>query len=153
MRALFLLVNQGRPDFAYADQMTPEFKDFINLCNKMKPAERPTAQEALKHKFLEKLAPSSELADLAPTAKQFSEQEVYNQVFSNFKSQQSKFNAQTPLKTKNHRNKKELQENKRKKRKEKEWKKRNNGCWLFSEKFLFCFIFLSFLCNFWFYVL
>jgi len=26
VRALFLLVNQGRPDFAYADQMTPEFK-------------------------------------------------------------------------------------------------------------------------------
>jgi len=45
----------------------------------MKPSERPTAQEALKHKFLQNLAPSSELADLAPIAKQYSEQEVYQQ--------------------------------------------------------------------------
>lgn len=48
LKALFLIVSKGRPDFKEPDKMSEELKDFINVCTKMEPQDRPTSEELSK---------------------------------------------------------------------------------------------------------
>lgn len=45
LRALFLIVSEGRPPFKNPDEMSDELKDFIHVCTTMDPTKRPSAQE------------------------------------------------------------------------------------------------------------
>ncbi len=48
MKALFLIVSQGRPPFKNPGAMSNSLKEFVDLSTKMKPEERPSATEFLK---------------------------------------------------------------------------------------------------------
>eukprot|EP01094_Clydonella_sp_ATCC50884_P029584 TRINITY_DN9310_c0_g1_i1.p2 TRINITY_DN9310_c0_g1~~TRINITY_DN9310_c0_g1_i1.p2 ORF type:complete len:177 (-),score=54.56 TRINITY_DN9310_c0_g1_i1:148-678(-) len=69
MKALFMIVSQGRPAYKDPDGMSAEIKDFIEKCTMMEPDDRPSAEELLKHPFLEKACPLSDLVPLVKKAK------------------------------------------------------------------------------------
>eukprot|EP01103_Thecamoeba_quadrilineata_P002822 TRINITY_DN1268_c0_g1_i2.p1 TRINITY_DN1268_c0_g1~~TRINITY_DN1268_c0_g1_i2.p1 ORF type:complete len:106 (-),score=17.03 TRINITY_DN1268_c0_g1_i2:61-378(-) len=69
LRALFLIVTKGRPDFLNPDSMSEKFKDFINQANLLDPAQRPTSMQLLKHPFLTNAKGVSELAPFVTKAK------------------------------------------------------------------------------------
>jgi len=62
LRALFLIVSEGRPPFKNPKNMSDELKDFITICTHMNASKRPTAQELRTHPFL---ARASDWTDLA----------------------------------------------------------------------------------------
>lgn len=70
MRALFLIVSKGRPPYKNADAMSPEIKDFIAKCTQMSAADRPSAEELLKHPFMAKACDYAELSPLVQKAKE-----------------------------------------------------------------------------------
>jgi hypothetical protein len=51
VRALFLIVSQGRPPFKDPNSMTPELRDFIEKCTIMEPKDRPALSTLLKADF------------------------------------------------------------------------------------------------------
>eukprot|EP01100_Stratorugosa_tubuloviscum_P007669 TRINITY_DN316_c0_g2_i1.p1 TRINITY_DN316_c0_g2~~TRINITY_DN316_c0_g2_i1.p1 ORF type:complete len:655 (-),score=405.89 TRINITY_DN316_c0_g2_i1:137-2101(-) len=69
LRALFLIVSRGRPDFKNGPSMTPEFKDFVEKCTIISPAERPTSTELLQHPFFKKAGTTASIAPLVQRAK------------------------------------------------------------------------------------
>jgi len=68
LRALFLIVSKGRPDFKNPDLMSPEFKHFVQQCTISSVDERPTSNELLKHPFFRQVVPISQLAPLVTGA-------------------------------------------------------------------------------------
>jgi len=73
LKALLLIVSEGVPDFKDPDSMSDEIKDFIQVCTKMNPEDRPTAEELLKHPFLRCSGNVEELTPLVKLAKEESE--------------------------------------------------------------------------------
>jgi WNK lysine deficient protein kinase len=53
--AIFKKVSQGIPPVALAKVMPHELQDFIALCIRFDPAERPSAMQLLKHPFFDSL--------------------------------------------------------------------------------------------------
>lgn len=58
LRALFIIVSQGIPEFKRPETMSSELKDFIKTCTQMDPNNRPTSERLKKHPFLTKANPS-----------------------------------------------------------------------------------------------
>jgi len=54
LRSLFLISTRGIPELKELDRWTPEFKDFVKLCLRTDPEERPNAEALLKHDFIAK---------------------------------------------------------------------------------------------------
>jgi len=52
LKALLLIVTEGRPDFKHPEKMTDHFKNFIDQCTKMEPVLRPTAAMLDQHPFV-----------------------------------------------------------------------------------------------------
>lgn len=48
LKALLFITTQGRPPFKYPERMSDQFKDFIIICTKMRPDERPSSLELMK---------------------------------------------------------------------------------------------------------
>lgn len=69
LKALFLITTQGRPKFKYPEKMSDSYQDFVKLCTNMKPQDRPTCSELLKHPFLKNAAKLSKLKPLVEKAK------------------------------------------------------------------------------------
>lgn len=69
MRALFLIVSKGRPEYKFGNEMSSEFKDFIEQCTKMNPDERPTCATLLTHPFFQRAGALSTLSSLVEKAK------------------------------------------------------------------------------------
>jgi len=69
LRALFLIVSKGRPDFKNPSLMSDGFKDFVNQCTITNPEDRPSATDLLKHPFLKNAKPTSTLATLVAQSK------------------------------------------------------------------------------------
>lgn len=46
-------IGQGTSDPKFPENLSPDARDFIQCCLKRSPAERPTAEELLNHKFLQ----------------------------------------------------------------------------------------------------
>jgi len=69
LRALFLIVSKGRPDFKYPDKMSDSFKDFVNKSTIQSVDERPSAAELSKHPFFNQIVALPKLAPLVERAK------------------------------------------------------------------------------------
>lgn len=69
MRALFLIVSRGRPSYKDPESMSPEIKDFIAMCTKQYPLERPNAQDLLNHPFLAKACDPTDLSAIVDKVK------------------------------------------------------------------------------------
>ena len=54
MRALYLIVTSGVGGLKDKSEWSPEFNDFVDSCLKTEPGQRPTAEQLLKHPFLQK---------------------------------------------------------------------------------------------------
>jgi len=54
LRSLFLISTRGIPELKELDKWSPEFKDFVKLCLRTDPEERPNAETLLKHEFIKK---------------------------------------------------------------------------------------------------
>ena len=52
LKAHYKILSIGLPPIVDEDQRSPEFLDFLNLCLRMNPYERPNAETLLKHPFL-----------------------------------------------------------------------------------------------------
>ena len=48
--------------------MSSDFKDFVEQCTQMEPADRPTAGQLLSHPFFKRACPLSELKGLVQAA-------------------------------------------------------------------------------------
>lgn len=62
MRVLFLIPKNPPPTLE--GSFSSAFKDFVNLCLNKDPANRPTTQQLLKHKFITKAKKTSYLVEL-----------------------------------------------------------------------------------------
>jgi len=70
LRALFLIASKGRPEFKKPEKMSSEFRNFIEVCTKMDPEDRPTSSELLRHPFLSKACSLSHLTTYVEIARE-----------------------------------------------------------------------------------
>ena len=54
IRAMFLIATQGAPELSNPSGWSMDLKQFISMCCSLKPADRPTAKQALSHPFIAK---------------------------------------------------------------------------------------------------
>mmetsp|Transcript_20399 Transcript_20399/g.30341 ORF Transcript_20399/g.30341 Transcript_20399/m.30341 type:complete len:567 (+) Transcript_20399:69-1769(+) len=73
IKALFLIVSKGRPEFKKASKLSSEFKDFVNQCTRMEPDQRPSSTDLLKHPFLAKSCDPKDLVPLVEKAIEYKE--------------------------------------------------------------------------------
>lgn len=64
LRALFLIATNGAPQLKQADKWSNTFKHFMSRCLEVNVAQRGTAEELLKHPFLQMACSTSELQAL-----------------------------------------------------------------------------------------
>jgi len=70
LRALFLIASKGRPEFKKPEKMSGEFRNFIEVCTRMDPEERPSSTELLRHPFLSKACSLSHLTSYVEIARE-----------------------------------------------------------------------------------
>ncbi|XP_053967286.1 serine/threonine-protein kinase PAK 3 [Anastrepha ludens] len=66
LRALYLIAANGRPDIKSWDKLSPNLQDFLDCCLQVEVDKRATADELLRHSFLEDC---SEVKALVPNIK------------------------------------------------------------------------------------
>jgi len=54
MRVIFMIPQRDPPKLENPDKFSPEFTDFLAVCLKMNPLERPTSKELLEHPFIKR---------------------------------------------------------------------------------------------------
>lgn len=52
LKALFLIVKSGCPEYTNPDSVSPSLKDFVERCTVQNPSKRPNAADLLDHPFL-----------------------------------------------------------------------------------------------------
>jgi p21-activated kinase 1 len=67
LRALYLIAANGCPKIKNIEKLSESFRDFIKCCLDVEVDKRATANELLKHPFLEKC---SDLSTLTPLIKE-----------------------------------------------------------------------------------
>ncbi|CDH55976.1 pkinase-domain-containing protein [Lichtheimia corymbifera JMRC:FSU:9682] len=70
LRALYLIATNGTPKLQNPEALSDVFQDFLNQSLQVDAEKRPSAQEMLKHPFLEKADPLSSLTPLIAAARQ-----------------------------------------------------------------------------------
>lgn len=67
IKALYLIATLGSPEIKNPQELSPQLRDFLNVCLKLKPEERATAIDLLEHEFLRgSLASNDEIKKLLP---------------------------------------------------------------------------------------
>ncbi|KAI8968303.1 kinase-like domain-containing protein [Mycotypha africana] len=69
LRALYLIATNGTPELQSPESLSDVFKDFLSKCLVVDAEIRPTAEELLKHPFLELADPLRSLSPLIRAAK------------------------------------------------------------------------------------
>eukprot|EP01129_Flabellula_baltica_P004523 TRINITY_DN1579_c0_g1_i2.p1 TRINITY_DN1579_c0_g1~~TRINITY_DN1579_c0_g1_i2.p1 ORF type:complete len:338 (+),score=88.13 TRINITY_DN1579_c0_g1_i2:366-1379(+) len=62
LRALFFITTKGIPGLQHPEKWSEDFRDFLALTITAEPSERPNSEDMLKHEFMKKAVPSSDLA-------------------------------------------------------------------------------------------
>lgn len=75
LRALWLIAQNGKPTIASPDKITPTYKDFLDHCLEVDAEERWTAEQLLKHPFLEVTVDPMKLVPCIEAAKAVLEKE------------------------------------------------------------------------------
>merc|ERR1719158_2743306 len=70
LRALFLIAHYGRPKIEGLEQMTVEFRDFLDKCLEVDLDKRWTAEQLLDHDFLKKASAPKKIVPLIKAAKE-----------------------------------------------------------------------------------
>jgi len=73
LKALLLIVSQGRPPFKRPESVSRELTDFIEQCTSFNAADRPTSSQLLQHPFLFVACEESEFIPLVRIAKEDAE--------------------------------------------------------------------------------
>jgi len=73
LRALFLITTKGIPPLKSPECWTNEFSKFLALCLEIENEKRMDATQLLKHPFLDKIAPPSEIGQVIFRAKESKE--------------------------------------------------------------------------------
>ncbi|OHT05926.1 STE family protein kinase [Tritrichomonas foetus] len=77
MKALFEITSKGLPEISQKEKRSPEFLDFLDLCLKRNPDERPTANKLLNHPFLLKACEKKYIPALLQLAAELAGNEKY----------------------------------------------------------------------------
>jgi hypothetical protein len=65
IKALYLIATIGSPEIKNPQELSPPLRDFLDVCLKLKPEDRPSAAELLEHEFLQgQLASNEEIKKL-----------------------------------------------------------------------------------------
>jgi len=81
LRSLFLISTRGIPDLKEPNRWSNEFREFVKLCLKTDPDERPNADSLLQHDFVKKGIKEGgrrKLMDLAEKAREHAEKMYEN---------------------------------------------------------------------------
>ncbi|KAH0788642.1 STE family protein kinase [Histomonas meleagridis] len=78
MKALYMIVSVGIPEISAKDQRSPEFLDFLDKCLNVDPDQRPSAEELLKHPFIEMACETKFIPPLIQLAAQLATNEEFN---------------------------------------------------------------------------
>ncbi|KAI8048525.1 kinase-like domain-containing protein [Syncephalis plumigaleata] len=70
LRALYLIATNGTPKLQSPESLSAVFRDFLNKALEVDAEKRPTASELLKHAFLQKAEPLTNLAPLIRAARE-----------------------------------------------------------------------------------
>ncbi|KAI9592021.1 kinase-like domain-containing protein [Syncephalis fuscata] len=70
LRALYLIATNGTPKLQSPESLSAVFRDFLNKALEVDAERRPTASELLKHAFLQKAEPLTNLAPLIRAARE-----------------------------------------------------------------------------------
>ncbi|KUJ12447.1 Pkinase-domain-containing protein [Mollisia scopiformis] len=69
LRALYLIATNGTPVVKEPQNLTEVFQDFLSFALKVDPEKRASAYDLLRHEFMKKCTPLSELAPLVRSAR------------------------------------------------------------------------------------
>ena len=64
VRALFLIATKGAPPLKHSKRCSKELQEFLSLCVRQAPAERPDAAVLLTHPFLQQACSVSQFGSL-----------------------------------------------------------------------------------------
>jgi len=70
LRALFLIAQNGKPKIEGLDQLSPEFRDFIDRCLEVDVSTRWSADQLMSHDFLKKASEPRKIVPLIKAAKE-----------------------------------------------------------------------------------
>lgn len=70
LRALYLIATNGTPTLQSPESLSDDFRDFLAQCLQVDPEIRPSAEEMLKHPFLEISDPLRSLSPLIRAARE-----------------------------------------------------------------------------------
>ncbi|KAG0715280.1 Serine/threonine-protein kinase PAK 3 [Chionoecetes opilio] len=70
VRALYHITSNGKPEIKKRDNLSPDFKDFLDQCLEVDQTRRPSASTLLKHPFLKCAAPLVSLRALIEAARE-----------------------------------------------------------------------------------
>ncbi|KAI9795252.1 MAG: signal transducing kinase of the PAK [Piccolia ochrophora] len=78
LRALYLIATNGTPQIKEEQNLSPVFKDFLNLALKVDPEKRASAHDLLRHPFIQSAEKLVSLAPLVKSAREARKQERAN---------------------------------------------------------------------------
>lgn len=78
MKALYMIVSVGIPEISNKEERSAEFLDFLRLCLNVDPDLRPSADELLKHPFLQRACDRKFIPQLISLANQLAMNEEFN---------------------------------------------------------------------------